>query len=243
MISEERGRTIQEAEVRSTSFTKAGNQVATANAKYQKKEFWSEENLKYVEPHFRLTKAARIVNKLAKGRECELLDVGCGPCTLARLLDSHIHYYGIDIAIHKPASNLLEVDFSKNRIGFGDRRFDIIVAQGVFEYIGACQPEKFGEIAQLLKAGGNFLVSYVNFNHRCRNIYWPYNNIQTFDEFRRGLQQFFLVDRYFPTSQRWHHDEPKGRFAKVIQMHLSVNVPVISRLLAVEYFFICSARS
>lgn len=46
--------------------------------KYYKRDFWSQENLKYARPHFRLEKAARIINGLSRGRERSLLDVGCG---------------------------------------------------------------------------------------------------------------------------------------------------------------------
>ena len=34
-----------------------------------KKDFWSKENLKYSRPHYRLEKSARIVNRLARGKE------------------------------------------------------------------------------------------------------------------------------------------------------------------------------
>jgi len=209
---------------------------------YHQRDFWIEENQKYVEPHFRLTKAARIVNRLARGRQCELLDVGCGPATLAHLLNDNIQYYGIDIAIHRQAPNLLESDFAVNPVAFRGKRFDLIVAQGVFEYIGKVQEKKFQEISELLNEGGKFLVSYVNFNHRNKNIYWPYNNIQLFSEFKRSLQHFFKIDRFFPTSQRWHHDEPRKRFMRAVQMHINVNIPFISRRFAVEYFFVCSPR-
>ena len=43
-----------------------------------KKDFWSNENLKYGRPHYRLEKSARIINGLARDKECTLLDVGCG---------------------------------------------------------------------------------------------------------------------------------------------------------------------
>jgi len=217
--------------------------MSTATVKYYKRDFWIEENQRYIEPHFRLTKAARIVNRLAGEKECDLLDVGCGPATLAHLLDENIHYYGIDIALHKKAPNLLEADFAVNPIAFNGKRFDIIVAQGVFEYIGEVQTQKFKEISQLLNKGGKFLVSYVNFNHRKRLIYWPYNNVQLFDEFRKSLEQFFHIDRFFPTSQHWHHGEPSRRLMKSVQMHINVNIPVLSRMFAVEYFFICSPRT
>src|SRR6266851_8927041 len=119
-------------------------------ARYYKREFWSEENLKFSQPWYRLEKSAQIINKVAQGRECALLDVGCGPATLMRLLPANIHYHGIDIAIHDPAPNLIEADFLETPIRFGDKRFDIIIAQGVFEYVGGFQSQKFAEIAQIL---------------------------------------------------------------------------------------------
>ena len=216
--------------------------MTTATVKYHKRDFWSKENLSYVEPHFRLMKAAGIINRLARGRARDLLDVGCGPATLAQLLDDGIRYHGIDIAIHNPASNLMETDFVDNPIRFGNKKFDIIVAQGVFEYIGTVQAQKFREIAGILNEGGKFLVSYVNFNHRNWTNYSPYNNIQPVADFRTSLNQFFSIDRFFPTSQRWHHREPSTRLKKAIHMHINCNIPLFSRIFAVEYFFICRAR-
>ena len=210
---------------------------------YYKWDFWSKENLNYVQPHFRLQKAARLVNRIAQGKECDLLDVGCGPATLMRLLQKNIHYYGIDIAIHEPAPYLLQADFLETPIKFGGRKFDIIVAQGVFEYIGSFESQKFSEIAQLLNEDGTFIVSYVNFGHRNKCVYWPYSNIQPLEDFQKSLASFFHVDRFFPTSHRWHHAEPTKRLMMAVQMHININVPFVSRSLAVEYFFICSPRS
>jgi SAM-dependent methyltransferase len=214
-----------------------------ASAKYYKRDFWINENLNYAQPHFRMEKAARIVNQVARGRECEFLDVGCGPATLMHLLRKNIHYYGIDIAIHNPAPNLVQADFLETPIACCDKQFDIILAQGVFEYVGSHQRQKFDDISRILKDDGTFIVSYVNFNHRNKQIYWPYSNIQSFDEFHNSLAAFFHINRYFPTSHRWYHDEPKGRLMRAIQMHVNTNIPVISPLFAVEYFFICSSRS
>jgi SAM-dependent methyltransferase len=209
---------------------------------YHKRDFWIKENLNYIQPHFRLEKAARIVNRIARRKKCELLDVGCGPATLMRLLHRNIQYYGIDIAIHDPAPNLLQTDFLENPIRFGDKRFDIVVAQGVFEYAGTFQSQKFSEIAQLLKEDGTFIVSYVNFGHRNKQVYWPYSNIQPFDDFYGSLGQHFCIERFFPTSHNWHHHEPNRQYMKFIQMHINMNIPFISPKLAVEYFFICSSH-
>lgn len=207
-----------------------------------KKDFWSKENLKYSRPHYRLEKSARIVNGLASGKTCTLLDVGCGPAALASLLQPNIQYYGIDIAVHNPTSNLIEFDFIEMPIQFGGKRFDIVLAQGVFEYMGKFQTQKFTEIAQLLNDGGVFIVSYVNFDHRNRNIYWPYSNVQSLNDFRLSLAQHFDIQRSFPTSHNWNHSEPSRGFVKAVNMHINVDIPFISRALAVEYFFICSSR-
>jgi SAM-dependent methyltransferase len=213
-----------------------------ATGAYHKRDFWIKENLHYATPHYRLEKAARIVNRLSEGRKCDLLDVGCGPAALMHLLGTNVHYYGVDIAIHSPAPNLLQADFLESPIRFGDRKFDIIVAQGVFEYAGRFQADKFREIARLLNRGGTFLLSYVNFDHRDPVIYAPYNNVQSFDDFRGCLARFFRVDRFFPTSHHWHHHEPNRTYMKAIQMPIRVNIPFVSRRLAVEYFFLCSQK-
>ena len=211
-------------------------------ARYYKKDFWSEENLKYSQPHYRLQKSARIIEKLTRGKDQALLDVGCGPAALMRLLPPNIRYYGIDISIPAPAPNLIETDFLENPIAFDDMRFDVIMAQGVFEYIGNFQSQKFAEIAGLLKEHGTFIVSYVNFGHRDKSIYWPYNNVQPFEDFRKDLGRYFIIDGFFPTSHNWNHTEPNRKLIKAVNMHININVPLISPMLAVEYFLICSSR-
>ncbi len=210
--------------------------------KYYKKEFWSEENQKFAKPGFRLLKSARIVNKIAGNRACDLLDLGCGPATLRYFIPDNINYYGIDIAIQEPADNLIEADFLESPIEFKGRRFDIILAQGVFEYMGEFQEQKFSEISKMLNKGGKFVVSYVNFGHRHREIYWPYSNVQPLDDFRESAARHFHIDRFFPTSHNWSHSEPNRKFMKATQIHINTKIPFISRVLAVEYFFICSAK-
>ena len=215
---------------------------STGNTLY-KKDFWIKENLKCSGPHYRLEKSARIINRLAQGKEVMLLDVGCGPAALMPLLRSNIQYYGIDIAIHDPAPNLIEADFLEKPIRFDEKRFDIVTAQGVFEYVGAFQAQKFAEISQLLNDDGIFIVSYSNFGHRSRSIYWPYSNVQAIDDFRQSLTQYFEIKRYFPTSHNWHRCEPNRKFIKAANMHINIDIPFISPVLAVAYFFICSKRS
>src|SRR4051794_18106112 len=122
--------------------------------------FWLQENLRYAEPYLRLEKCANIVNHLAEGKNCDLLDIGCGPATLGRLLQRNINYFGMDIAIHQPAPNLLATDIAQNEIKFGARTFDMIIAGGVFEYLGGVQNKKFAEIQRLLNKNGHFILTY-----------------------------------------------------------------------------------
>ncbi len=210
--------------------------------RYHKRDYWRTENLKYSRAHYRLEKAAGIVNEIAAGREADLLDIGCGPAALMDLIQPNISYYGIDIAIHQPAPNLLEADILETPIAFAGRKFDIAVAQGVFEYVGDFQTQKLAEIRALLRDGGRFLASYVNFSHRSRQIYSNYNNVQGIDQFRLALAEFFVIRDAFPTSHNWHHSEPQRRLLRRLQLNLNVNIPYISPRLAVEYFFVCSPR-
>ena len=203
-------------------------------------KFWRRENLRFTEPHYRLVKAARIIKKLAQGRECTLLDVGCGPATLSRLLPGNIDYYGIDIAIQDPAPNLLEADLRTAPIKFGAKRFDIVLAQGIFEYVGDTQSQKFAEVAKILNEDGKFVVSYWNFGHRNPEMYHAFSNIQPYDDFRKALSRHFKIDKFFPASHNWRHTGPNRRITRAINMPMEINIPFVSPVLAVEYFFICS---
>ena len=59
-----------------------------------------------------------------------------------RLMPANVKYFGIDIAIHNPAPNLMESDLVESEIAFDGKRFDLVTALGVFEYIGQAQSKK-----------------------------------------------------------------------------------------------------
>lgn len=189
-----------------------------------------------------MRKVAREVRRITRERECDLLDVGCGPASLARLMPPGVHYHGIDIAIPEPAPNLLEADIIEEPVGFGGKTFDVVVAQGLFEYVGKFQSRMFAEIAGLLNDGGTFILTYQNFGHRKREIYWPYSNVQRPAEFRRELSRFFRIERSYPGSHNWNHSQPGRTLMKVSQARLALNVPVVSPILAVDYLYVCTAR-
>lgn len=210
--------------------------------RYYKRDFWSTENLKFSEPWYRLEKSARIIARLAAGEERSLLDIGCGPATMMRMMPPNVSYHGIDIAIHNPAPNLIEADLLAAPISFRGQHFNIVMAQGVFEYMGNFQSQKFAEIADLLNENGKFIVSYTNFGHHKKRIYEPFSNIQPMGDFRADLSRFFIIEECFPASHNWTHSQPNRKLVKAINMHLNANIPLISPVLAVEYFFICSPR-
>ena len=99
--------------------------------RYRKRDFWAGENLKYAEPHFRMRKVAREARRVTRGHACDLLDIGCGPATLARLMPPGVRYHGIDIAIPEPAPNLIEMDIIEEPVSFRGKKFDVVVAQGL----------------------------------------------------------------------------------------------------------------
>jgi SAM-dependent methyltransferase len=207
---------------------------------YLQRDFWRKENLKFDKPHFRMEKALRIINRTAQGRELELLDIGCGPATLAGLLPPGIHYHGIDIAIQKPAPNLLEADLVKAPVRFADKKFDIILAQGFFEYIPGVQAQKFAEIAKILNPGGTFIVTYWNYAHRNKQVFHAHRNVRRLASFREDLARHFRVDKFFAASHNWQQSWPRKKIVKAVNMRVSLYFPLVSPMLAVEYFFLCS---
>jgi SAM-dependent methyltransferase len=206
------------------------------------KEFWTDEHRHFVDPHFRLRKSARLINKMASDRPCTLLDVGCARAALHPLLRPTIDYFGIDIAIAQPAANLKEIDLLDNPIDFDGRRFDFVVAQGLFEYLEGVQEDKFHEIAKILSPTGHFIVTYENFDHRRPSIYRAYSNVQNPAAFQRSLEREFVVDRRVATSLNWTHSQPVRPLVRWVNMPLWPPLPMLTGKLAVEYFFVCSAR-
>jgi SAM-dependent methyltransferase len=208
------------------------------------KDFWKEANRKFNEPHFRTERVVGIAAKIARGRECDLLDVGCGPAAVSEVLPSNIHYYGIDIATQDHgAANLREADLRTEPIQFGSKRFDIVLAQGFFEYVEDTQAQKFAEIADVMKPDGKFIVTYWNFGHRAPHHYHAISNIQSITEFRRDLARRFRIDSGYPVSHNWRHRGPSRRIIKMANKPIRVNVPLVSPKLAVEYVFVCSRQS
>jgi SAM-dependent methyltransferase len=216
--------------------------LSNSRGGFYKRDFWIRENTRFSQPYFRLEKLGRIVNSIANGRTCDLLDIGCGPATLAKLLRKNINYFGIDIAIQDPAPNLLEVDILENEIKFGDIKFDIVVAAGLFEYMADSQHQKFCEIKNILKDGGKFIVTYSNVRRYRQSIPATWNNIQPIEDFKNDLGVHFHVDRFFASSHSRKGPPSNRRVIRNIQMNLNIYIPLISPLLALDYIMVCSNK-
>ncbi|MFL6436486.1 MAG: methyltransferase domain-containing protein [Terriglobales bacterium] len=210
--------------------------------RYDKRDFWIRENAQYAEANFRMRKCAKLINRDAEEKTLSLLDIGCGPAAMRKVVSSNVLYHGVDIAIHEPAPYLLERDFVQSEIEFQGKTFDRIVALGVFEYMGSHQARKLEEIRQLLNPGGKFILSYVNFGHYRRKIYAMYNNVQSIREMQKSLEALFDIERCFPVCHHWRHRQPGKNAIPGIQMRIMFGIPWISPWLATEYFFICSTK-
>jgi SAM-dependent methyltransferase len=205
----------------------------------RRKDFWAKESVHFSRPWYRIEKSARIVRGLAGRKTFQLLDVGCGPAALQQLMPPNVSYYGLDISVGAPAPNLVECDFVEEPIKWGEKRFDIVVAQGVFEYAGEVARAKLGEISELLVPKGFLVASYTNFTHRKPYIYSAYTNVVPITQFASYLGDFFQIVRSFPASHNWKHGQPGSRLNRRLNMGINLNVPFASKRLAVEYFFVC----
>ena len=95
----------------------------------------------------------------------------------------------------------------------------------------------------LLKDNGKFIVSYTNFGHRKKDIFWAYSNVQSLESFRKDLAKYFRIEKCFPASHNLTHGQPNRRFTKAMNRHINFNIPFVSAKLAVDYFFVCSVAA
>lgn len=129
---------------------------------------WNDRARAFSSPHPRLRLIAGMV-AILPGDPLTLLDLGCGPATLETLLPSHIRYFGADVAgevvPHATAPERLEVaDLNTGEEPFPGRRFDVVVASGIFEYIR--DPAAFMALLRRKVApDGHLVLSYLNRQH------------------------------------------------------------------------------
>lgn len=208
---------------------------------FKKKQYWIKENYKYKDVHFRLEKIAKIINGKSK-RSADLLDIGCGTATLSNLIREDINYFGIDIAPHTKESNIKELDIVNSVIKFDERKFDVIVASGIFEYLGGYHKEKMHEISGILEEEGFFIVSFSNMKHIKKPKYSSWNNYDGISDFKKNLEEYFKVIDYYPAYHNIKYDEISNAFGKYLARKININLPFISERLGIDFIFICTTR-
>ena len=179
---------------------------------------------------------------MAAGREVSLLDVGCGPATLERLLAPNIRYYGIDIAIQEPAPNLKQSDILQEPISSDAAPFDLIVAEGLFEYLADQQSRKFAEIADLLTPSGQIHRHLRELRSPSAELLLALQQHPVVGGFRAALAEHFVVERQLPTAHNWNHSEPGRWYVRGSNMYVNVRIPFFTRWLGVEYLYVCRPR-
>lgn len=136
--------------------------------------YWNVRGPEFDTVHPRLQLIGRLIGELPGVRT--MLDVGCGPAAMRRVVPPGIEYFGIDIAsdviaglddpAHFQVVNLDTVDGC-----FDDRRFDLVVCSGVFEYIN--DRERFMRLLRRKAApGGHLILSFTNHQHLKDGLRW-----------------------------------------------------------------------
>lgn len=205
------------------------------------KQYWIKENYKYKNVHFRLERVANIINAKSK-RSADLLDIGCGTATLSTILREDINYFGIDIAPHSNEPNIRELDIANSVIQFDERKFDVIVVSGLFEYLGEKHVEKMKEISNILKDRGIFIVTFSNMEHIKKPNYPSWNNFDSISVFKGNLEKHFQVMNYFPAYHNIKYTEITNGIGKKLAHKINFNIPTISNRWGIDFIFICTKK-
>lgn len=91
----------------------------------------------------------------------QILDVGCGPGYLLKVLPPNCDYYGIDIAAdiiqsnqkRFPTQNFTCVNVIEAKLPYDDKKFDVIIMAAFLEHVRNPKP-MFKEMFRVLKDGG-----------------------------------------------------------------------------------------
>ncbi|HEY9514849.1 MAG TPA: class I SAM-dependent methyltransferase [Gemmatimonadaceae bacterium] len=126
---------------------------------------WNQRAQTFDRPHPRLRLIANAIARLP-GNVSTLLDIGCGPGTLRSLLPATIEYFGVDIAgdvipVREDPEHFVIADLNHEDDCFPGRRFTVVVASGMFEYVR--DPDRFLLfVERKLSPDGHFILTYLN---------------------------------------------------------------------------------
>ena len=166
-------------------------------------QHWSLRARAFDRIHPRLKLIANLVNDLPEPNQT-LLDVGCGPAALRRAIGSNIEYFGVGIVSgiigeHDDPAHFAICDLNHDLECFGNKKFDIVVCSGIFEYIH--DPDRFMRFLSLkMSEHGHLIISYENRQHyRCLPSWLrgelphytdPHFNFMTIPQMKRLLARY-----------------------------------------------------
>ncbi|WP_284352581.1 class I SAM-dependent methyltransferase [Roseisolibacter agri] len=140
-----------------------------------------------------------------------LLDLGCGPAALRRLLPADIAYYGADLTAEalppgRESDRFAVADLNADADPFPGRTFDVLVVSGMFEYVR--DPRAFLTLVRRkTRPGGHLVLTYLNrwhhrelrarLLHRAPTYPDPHINFISIAEAARGIKASgFVIESY-----------------------------------------------
>lgn len=205
------------------------------------REYWNGRSPEFADVHPRLRLIGRLVAALSDVRD--VLDVGCGPAVMRTVLPPQLEYFGVDIApsvieaLGDPA-HFAVADLDASPRPFGERRFDLLLCSGVFEYVNDVR----GFMAMLdAKAvpGGHLILSFTNHQHRKDGMRWVRG---TYRGYRDPHVNFMLVPevRQLLRASGWLITQTRAITAAgdehpVFRRFLRFPLNVVNR----QYIFVC----
>jgi len=174
-----------------------------------------------------MRKVARMVSRLAGDREYDLLDVGCGPGTLQRLMPSNV-----PITASTSQSPRLRITCLR-RISWKPRstsgiRFDFVVAQGISS-TWASTSHRIRRDRRTPQARRQVRAHVPELRPQATRGLLAVQQCPAPGQLPRDLSRFFKINRSFPLSHNWNHSQPRRPLMKASQAHINLNVPSSAR--------------
>lgn len=130
--------------------------------------YWNSNTLRFNLVHQRLIIIRSLIDCIPRPLT-QLLDVGCGLGTMKQLLPETVEYFGIDIAsdvikLKNDPAHFEVVDLNGLPQCFGERKFELAICSGIFEYIQ--YPKTFLRfLSDKIINGGYLIITYNNRQH------------------------------------------------------------------------------
>ena len=203
--------------------------------------YWNERSPDFHVVHARLRLIGELVAPLAGVRT--VLDVGCASGALRSVLPPTVEYFGIDlarsvIAAHGDPSHFEVADLDGAPNPFGERRFDLLVCSGVFEYVN----DRAGFMRMLARKaapGGWLVLSFTNHQHRKDGLGWLTGRFARYTDPHVNFLRIPAVRRLLEASgwrvASWRSLTASGGEHPLLRRCMRFPLNVLNR----QYVFVC----